>query len=78
VLLTYGPYLTDDPPSAPGNLAFDADLRARNPAWGVRRLGDVVAQAQSAGLNLREHVALPANNLLLVFKRRGDAATPRG
>ena len=78
VLLTYGPYLTDNPPSAPGNLAFDADLRARNPAWGVRRLGDVVAQAQSAGLNLREHVALPANNLLLVFKRRGDAATPRG
>jgi Protein of unknown function (DUF938) len=77
LLLTYGPYLTDDPPSAPGNLAFDVDLRARDPAWGVRRLDDVAAEARSAGLELRERIAMPANNLLLVFSR-GAGAAPRG
>ena len=37
-LVLYGPYLVDGEPAAPSNLAFDADLRARNPAWGLRRL----------------------------------------
>ena len=69
LLLLYGPYLEDGVPTAPGNLAFDADLRARHPAWGLRRLADVLAQAHAAGLHLRERVALPANNLLLVLAR---------
>lgn len=69
VLLTYGPYLEDDVPTAPGNLAFDAELRARDPAWGVRRLADVRAEALAAGLHLRERVAMPANNRLLVWAR---------
>jgi hypothetical protein len=67
VLITYGPYLEEGVPTSPGNLAFDADLQARNPAWGLRRLADVAAQAQAAGLRLRERVAMPANNLLLVW-----------
>lgn len=69
-LLTYGPYLLDDQPTALSNLAFDADLRARNPAWGLRRLADVAAQAGAAGLRLHEQLTLPANNLLLVWVRR--------
>ena len=69
LLVTYGPYLEDDVPTAPGNQAFDADLRARNPAWGLRRREDVQAQAARAGLALRERVAMPANNLLLVWGR---------
>ena len=68
-LLTYGPYLVDGEPTAPSNLAFDGDLRQRNPAWGLRRLADVAQQAHAAGLQLRERVAMPANNLLLVFSR---------
>ena len=68
VLVTYGPYLEDGVPTAPGNLSFDKDLRARNPAWGIRRLEDVSREAQRAGLDLRERHAMPANNLLLVFK----------
>ena len=67
LLITYGPYFEDDVPPAPSNLAFDQDLRARNPAWGIRRLDDVVAEARGAGLALRERHAMPANNLLLVF-----------
>lgn len=70
LLVTYGPCLVDGVPTAPGNLAFDADLRARNPAWGLRRLADIEARAQAAGLRLRESVALPANNRLLVWARR--------
>ena len=69
VLITYGPYFEDGVPTAPGNLAFDADLQARDPAWGLRHLRDVAALAQAAGLQLRERVALPANNLLLVWGR---------
>ncbi len=68
-LITYGPYFVQGEPAAPGNTHFDADLRARNPAWGVRWLHDVQAQAAQAGLNLAERLAMPANNLLLVFRR---------
>jgi len=69
VLITYGPFLEDGVVTAPGNLAFDADLRARNPAWGVRHLHAVEHEALQAGLALRERVAMPANNLLLVWSR---------
>lgn len=68
-LLLYGPYRVDGEPLAPGNVAFDADLRARDPAWGLRRLADVVAEAEAAGWRFHERVAMPANNLLLVFGR---------
>jgi len=71
VLVTYGPYLEDDVVTSPGNLAFDESLRARNSAWGIRRRRDVEAEAQRAGLVLRERHAMPANNLLLVFARQG-------
>jgi hypothetical protein len=68
-LLLYGPYFVDGEPVSAGNLAFDADLRARDPAWGLRRLADVLAQAEAVGLHLSERVQMPANNLLLVLAR---------
>jgi hypothetical protein len=67
VLVTYGPYLEDEVVTAPGNLAFDASLKARDPAWGLRRREDVEAEAQRVGFVLRQRHAMPANNLLLVF-----------
>ena len=76
LLITYGPYLQDGVPTAPGNLAFDASLRERDPAWGLRRLEDVVQQAAHAGLQLRARHCLPANNLLLVFTRQPLHRTP--
>ena len=69
LLLTYGPYLLEDEPTAPSNLAFDADLRSRNPAWGIRRLADVAAEAAAVGLQLRERLDMPANNKLLAWQR---------
>lgn len=68
-LITYGPYLEDGVPTSPGNLAFDESLRRENPAWGIRRREDVEQQARLAGLCLHERHALPANNLLLVWRR---------
>jgi SAM-dependent methyltransferase len=69
LLITYGPYLEDDVPASPGNLAFDLSLRERNPAWGIRCVKDVKAAAQESGLTLRERHAMPADNLLLVFQK---------
>jgi hypothetical protein len=68
-LVTYGPYLEDGVATAPGNLAFDQDLRARNPDWGLRRREDVEQEAAKAGLTLAQRFAMPANNLLLVWAR---------
>lgn len=69
MLVTYGPFLVADLPTAASNLAFDIDLRSRNREWGLRRLEDVIAQARVSGFALQERVAMPANNLTLVFAR---------
>jgi SAM-dependent methyltransferase len=68
-LLIYGPFVVDEEPTAPSNLAFDADLRARDADWGIRRLLDVVDEARSAGMSLERRIGMPANNLLLIFGR---------
>ncbi len=68
-LILYGPFLQDSVPTAPGNLAFDADLRARDPAWGLRRLEEVAAAARHFGPP--ELLEMPANNLLVAFRRAG-------
>lgn len=68
-LALYGPFLERDVATAPGNLAFDADLRARNPLWGLRQLDVVCSAAQTYGLMLEARQTMPANNLLLRFKR---------
>lgn len=69
LLITYGPYLEDGAATTSSNLAFDADLKARNPAWGLRRLAAVAQVAGTFGLLLRERVEMPANNLLLTWSR---------
>ena len=70
LLTIYGPFIVPGEPTAPSNLAFDADLRSRNPAWGLRQLDEVLASAQDAGLRLRQRISMPANNLLLVLERQ--------
>lgn len=70
LLYLYGPYIRDDVDTAPSNLAFDASLKDRDPRWGVRRLEDVVAAADAQGLRLDRLIAMPANNLSLLFRRR--------
>jgi len=69
LLVVYGPFIVDGVETAPSNVAFDADLRARNPAWGLRRLDDVANEAEAAGLGLREHETMPANNRMVVLAK---------
>lgn len=69
LLFLYGPYRQQGRPLAPSNIAFDADLRRRNPEWGIRDVADVVAAAQASALRLEAVVAMPANNLSLLFRR---------
>ncbi len=51
-LFIYGPFKRGGAHTAPSNAAFDATLRAENPEWGVRDVGDLNALAQAAGLTL--------------------------
>ena len=68
-LILYGPYVEVDVPTAPSNLAFDASLRGRDPAWGLRDTTSVFAAAAAAGLVFAERRAMPASNLMLLFRR---------
>jgi SAM-dependent methyltransferase len=69
VLFLYGPYRRFGAHTAPSNAAFDADLRASNPEWGVRDMETVVEIAGQNGFALAEVVAMPANNFSLVLRR---------
>jgi hypothetical protein len=68
-LMLYGPWLNDDIPTAPSNLAFDADLKRRDPRWGLRRVEDFADSARKS-FNLVEIRPMPANNLMLLLRRR--------
>ena len=68
-LYLYGPFREHGRHTAPSNAAFDESLKARDPAWGVRDLDEVVALAGRHGLALSRTVAMPANNLSVVFRR---------
>ncbi len=67
-LILYGPFIRESVPTAEGNIAFDADLRARNPEWGIRRLEDVAAAAVPGFVPEQVH-QMPANNLTVLFRR---------
>jgi SAM-dependent methyltransferase len=69
ILYLYGPYMIDGRHTAPSNAAFDRTLRAQNAAWGIRDLADVAALAERHGLTLTETIAMPANNLSVIFRR---------
>lgn len=70
LLVLYGPFREEGRHTAPSNAAFDESLRARDPRWGVRDLGEVAAEAARRGLVLRERVPMPANNRIAVLHRR--------
>lgn len=68
-LILYGPYFEDQVETAPSNLAFDASLKARNPAWGLRQVAWLDGIAAAHGFERTRRVAMPANNLVLVYRR---------
>lgn len=70
MMFMYGPYLEATVETAPSNVAFDLSLKQRNPEWGLRLLEDVAALAEQNGLAFAERLSMPANNLMLVFRKR--------
>ena len=68
-LILYGPYLEAGVDTAAGNLSFNESLKSRDPAWGLRDLADVTALAAAHGLTFAERIAMPANNLMVLFEK---------
>lgn len=72
-LILYGPWISAQVETAPSNLAFDADLKRRDPEWGLRTVEEFAAQAGARGLSLVEQRQMPANNLMLLFRNGTEA-----
>ena len=68
-LILYGPWLKDDVPTKASNLDFDADLKLRDPEWGLRNVRAFAAEGEKQGLQLVETRAMPANNMMLLLRR---------
>jgi SAM-dependent methyltransferase len=68
-LILYGPWRRQGVATAMSNEAFDASLKARDPRWGLRRVEDLDAAASASGLARTRLVEMPANNLMLVYRR---------
>ncbi|WP_323119838.1 DUF938 domain-containing protein [Burkholderia alba] len=73
VLVLYGPYRRGGEHTSPSNAQFDAQLRGRDPAWGVRDLEAVVELGRAAGLSIEKIAQMPANNLSVVFRKVAPA-----
>ena len=67
VFCLYGPFRRGGSFNTASNEAFDASLRARNPAMGIRDLDDLEGLAGESGMRLARIYSMPANNLLVVW-----------
>lgn len=68
IVYLYGPFKQGGEHTAVSNVAFDQSLQMQNPEWGVRNLEDVIDAAQAQNLSLVTTIAMPANNLSVVFR----------
>jgi hypothetical protein len=68
-LILYGPYFEQGVETAPSNLEFDASLKARDPRWGLRDAEELDRLAAQHGLVRAARYAMPANNLMLLYRR---------
>jgi hypothetical protein len=69
VLMLYGPFRRHGEHTAPSNAAFDASLRARDAAWGVRDLEEVTRLGDMHNLSVQRVIDMPANNLSVIFEK---------
>ena len=68
-LILYGPYRQEGVPTAPSNEQFELWLKEKSPEYGLRHVEDVTRAAAGHGLRLERIVPMPANNLVLVYRR---------
>lgn len=68
-LLLYGPFKQGEQHTAPSNSAFDVQLRSQDPRWGVRDVEAVIDTAGESAFEYQMDIPMPANNLMLLFRR---------
>lgn len=68
-LAVYGPFRFEGNYTSASNAEFDAYLRRRDSASGIRDFEAVDALAAAVGLQLAANYAMPANNQLLVWRK---------
>jgi hypothetical protein len=69
-LILYGPWIEEGLEPTPSNVAFDENLRSRDPRWGLRKVEDFAAEAALRGFVLVDRRSMPSNNLMLRFLRQ--------
>ncbi len=68
IFILYGPFL-EGAETAASNLQFDANLKSRNPSWGVRNLEDVKHIFSEAGFTQTARIVMPKENRTLIFTK---------
>ncbi len=68
-LILYGPWTTERTETAPSNKRFDEELKRRDPEWGLRNVEQFADEARVRGLMLEDRRLMPANNLMLLFRK---------
>ncbi|HEX5477932.1 MAG TPA: DUF938 domain-containing protein [Burkholderiales bacterium] len=72
VFCLYGPFKYGGRHTAESNARFDAMLRGRDPASGLRDAEVIAAAAEREYLRRAEDLSMPANNRLLVFRKQAN------
>jgi SAM-dependent methyltransferase len=75
-LILYGPWLSEGAEVAPSNLAFDSDLKSRDPEWGLRTVEDFASEASARSFELAGRKPMPANNLMMLFRNGTGPTAP--
>ncbi len=73
-LCLYGPFRLEGDFTSDSNAAFDASLKARDPAMGIRDIEYLDELARAAGMERRALIAMPANNFVSVWRKIATAA----
>lgn len=74
----YGPFREHGKFSTDSNARFDASLRQRDSAMGIRDMELLDDFAGEAGFVRIRHYAMPGNNLLVVYKKTSATHSERG
>jgi len=69
----YGAFNVGGEFTAPSNRQFDANLRAMDPAMGVRDVEALESRAGRRQMVLEECIPMPSHNFLLVFRKTIEA-----
>ena len=68
-VILYGPFFEKGVPTASSNEMFHENLKERNNSWGIRAKEDLINIAKKVNMSLEARIEMPANNLILIFKK---------